>query len=129
EVDSGKFELYVDAPGFKDDELSVSIRAGIAVDQGKQVSIDPKYGPFSSEFVKKFPVPEKVDLDKLTDVVKKDGGCLKIEGPFKQVIGQGLNSGDRVIPIVMYNSISAQTDAPTNAPTDAPTDAPTAAPT
>ena len=103
-VEPSKYELLVDMPGFKETEIKVTIKDGYLVVHGKQETEDPVFGFQSNEAIKKYQLPSKLDLDKLTYVSKESGGIIKIKGHFKMPSILSSKFGERVIPITVQRN-------------------------
>lgn len=75
------YELYVEVPSYKPDEVSVTTSDELIIISGKHEETHPEFGFQSREFTHKYTLPKNIDKGKMTCVFK-ERGYLKIEAPF-----------------------------------------------
>ncbi|KAJ6224224.1 hypothetical protein RDWZM_002769 [Blomia tropicalis] len=97
------FELFVEVPNYKPEEVSVSTQDDLIIITGKREETHPQYGYQSKEFTNKYTLPKNIDKSKMTCVFK-DRGFLKIEAPLiKQE-----EPNTRTIPIKIISDQNSQ---------------------
>merc|ERR1719324_1740100 len=97
-----KFELTVDVPGVKEEDIDIKLEENLLTVQGERTS-SSESSQFTSKFSKTFSLDQTVDVDKFTASLKN--GVLTVSAP--KDLGK-LEENVRRIPVV------AAVDAPTS---------------
>lgn len=93
------YELYVEVPSYKPEEVAVTTQDDLIIISGKHEEVHPEFGYQCKEFTHKYTLPKNIDKERMTCVFK-ERGYLKIEAPFVQP--EEPNS--RQIPIKIVNT-------------------------
>merc|ERR1712093_24641 len=97
-----KFELTVDVPGVKEDDIDIKLEENLLTVQGQRTA-SSESSQFTSKFSKTFSLDQTVDVDKFTASLKN--GVLTVSAP-KDL--EKLEENVRRIPVL------AAVDAPTS---------------
>merc|ERR1712188_88739 len=73
-----KFELSVDVPGVKEEDIDIKLEEGRLTIQGRRVA-SSESSRFASKFSKVFSLDKTVDVDKFTATLKN--GVLTVSAP------------------------------------------------
>lgn len=93
------YELYVEVPSYKPEEVAVTTQDDLIIISGKHEENHPEFGYQSKEFTHKYTLPKNIDKDRMTCVFK-ERGYLKIEAPFVHPE----DPSSRQIPIKIVNT-------------------------
>jgi len=99
-----KFELTVDVPGVKEEDIEIKLEDNLLTVQGQRMAAS-ETSKFSSKFSKTFSLDQTVDVDKFTASLKD--GVLTVSAPKDLA---KLEENVRRIP-VMAAATTAETDA------------------
>lgn len=97
-----KFQLAVDVPGVKIENIDVSLEDGVLTVSGHREATDPNYS-FKSRFSQSFSLDPAVDVDKFTADLKN--GVLTVAAP-KDL--KKIEANIRKIPIAQAEDDAAQ---------------------
>ena len=93
-----KFQLSVDVPGVKMEDIDVSLEDGVLSINGHRESLDPNYS-FSSKFSQSFSLDPAVELDKFT--ASLTNGVLVVTAPKDM---KKIEANIRKIPITQMDN-------------------------
>ena len=93
-----KFQLSVDVPGVKMEDIDVSLEDGVLSISGHRESLDPNYS-FSSKFSQSFSLDPAVELDKFT--ASLTNGVLVVTAPKDM---KKIEANIRKIPITQMDN-------------------------
>ena len=93
------YELYVEVPSYKPEEVAVTTQDELIIISGKHEENHPEFGYQSKEFTHKYTLPKNIDKERMTCVFK-ERGYLKIEAPFVHPE----DPSSRQIPIKIVNT-------------------------
>lgn len=93
------FQVSLDVQQFKPEELSVKVKEGSVVVEGKHEEKRDVHGFISRQFTRRFQLPETVDSNALQASLSSDG-VLQLSVPLR--MAQGVN-----IPIIETNKTAA----------------------
>jgi len=100
-----KFELKVDVPGVKEENLDIKLDEGRLTVEGQRVA-ESKTSQFTSKFSKTFSLDRTVDVDKFT--ASLNNGVLVISAPKDMA---KLEENIRKIPITAASVVTADKDS------------------
>merc|ERR1712107_397082 len=100
-----KFELKVDVPGVKEENLDIKLDEGRLTVEGQRVT-ESKTSQFTSNFSKTFSLDRTVDVDKFT--ASLNNGVLVISAPKDMA---KLEENIRKIPITAVSVVTADKDS------------------
>ncbi|XP_066594664.1 protein lethal(2)essential for life-like [Prorops nasuta] len=83
-MDKDIFKVILDVQQFKPEEVSVKVVDRVLVVEGKHEEKKDEHGTVSRQFVRKYILPDQVDVDKVTSSISSDG-ILTITAPLKEV--------------------------------------------
>ncbi|XP_049791956.1 alpha-crystallin A chain-like [Schistocerca nitens] len=93
------FEVNLDVQQFKPDEVSVKMQDDFIVVEGKHEEREDEHGYISRNFVRRYKLPNNIDIDAVTSKLSSDG-VLTIAAPKKV---PSKDTKERVVPIVQTN--------------------------
>lgn len=94
------FQVSLDVQQFKPEELSVKVKEGSVVVEGKHEEKRDVHGFISRQFTRRYQLPETVDSNALQASLSSDG-VLQLSVPLREK-AQGVN-----IPIIKTNKTAA----------------------
>ncbi|XP_060519418.1 protein lethal(2)essential for life-like [Cylas formicarius] len=103
-VDKDKFQVHVDVQQFKPNEISVKLNDDNTVTvEGKHEERQDEHGYVARSFVRRYQLPDDVDVEKLASKLSSDG-VLTISAPKK---ARGKTEEYREIPITRVGPVKS----------------------
>merc|ERR1719399_1765502 len=99
--DDDKFELTVDVPGVKEDDIDIKLEDGMLTVEGHRTA-SSESAQFTSKFSKSFSLDKTVDVEKITAALKN--GVLTVSAP-KDL--KKLEENIRRIPVVTSAAVES----------------------
>ncbi|CAB3361827.1 Hypothetical predicted protein [Cloeon dipterum] len=97
-VDTSGFHVNVDMKAFKEEEIVVKTSGNQLIVEGKQEEVQGAKGTLRRHFVRRYVIPEQVDLEKVECRLTEDG-FLAVNVPLKETV-PSIAEEERVIPII-----------------------------